>query len=37
MSNTVTQQIKGFKKEESVHFFDEMKNTVIMSSKSWLS
>lgn len=33
MPNTVTQQMKGFQ-EESMHFFDKMKNIVIISSKS---
>lgn len=31
--NTGTQQMKGFQKEPT-HFFDEIKNTVIISSKS---
>lgn len=31
--NTVTKQMKSFHKE-SIHFFDEMKNTIIINSKS---
>lgn len=33
MPNTVTQQMKSFH-EESIHFFDEMKKTIIINSKS---
>lgn len=36
MPNTVTQQMKSFHKE-SIHFFDEMKNKIIINSKSWFS